>query len=112
MAQLYADENFDYRVVEHLRMLGHDVLTAQEAGKGGQQIPDNEVLANAITLERAVLTFDRRDFKRLHQSVAAHWGIVACTMDPDPQALARRIDDEITRGGTLKGRITVITRPP
>jgi Domain of unknown function (DUF5615) len=35
MALLYGDENFDYPVVEHLRLLGHDVLTVQEAGKGG-----------------------------------------------------------------------------
>lgn len=33
MALLYADENFSYPVVKHLRLLGHDVLTAQEAGQ-------------------------------------------------------------------------------
>ena len=33
MAQFYADENFDYPVVERLRVLGHDVLTVQEAGQ-------------------------------------------------------------------------------
>ncbi len=33
MAALYADENFDYPVVLELRRLGHDVLTAQEAGQ-------------------------------------------------------------------------------
>jgi hypothetical protein len=27
MARLYADENFDYPVVEYLRQFGHDVLT-------------------------------------------------------------------------------------
>jgi len=39
MARLYADENFDYPIVEELRRLGHVVLTAQEAGQGGQEIP-------------------------------------------------------------------------
>ena len=29
--QLYADEDFFFPVVEHLRRLGHDVVTAQEA---------------------------------------------------------------------------------
>ncbi len=33
MARLYADEQFPYEVVEHLRDLGHDVVTVQEAGK-------------------------------------------------------------------------------
>ena len=35
MALLYADENFDYPVVEFLRQLGHGVLTVQEAGRRG-----------------------------------------------------------------------------
>jgi Domain of unknown function (DUF5615) len=30
---LYADENFPLPVVQELRRLGHDVLTAQEDGK-------------------------------------------------------------------------------
>ena len=34
MARLYADEDFSYPTVEGLRRLGHDVLTAQEAGEG------------------------------------------------------------------------------
>jgi hypothetical protein len=34
-------------VVEFLRLLGHDVLTVQSAGKAGQKITDPEVLAFA-----------------------------------------------------------------
>src|SRR5713101_5262356 len=34
MARLYADEDVDYPAVVQLRSLGHDVLTAQEAGQG------------------------------------------------------------------------------
>jgi hypothetical protein len=33
---LYADENFPLRVVEELRRLGHDVLTASEDGRANQ----------------------------------------------------------------------------
>ena len=33
---LYADENFPLRVVEELRRLGHDVITAYEDGKANQ----------------------------------------------------------------------------
>jgi len=53
MARFYADENFNLRVVEHLRKLGHDVLTVQEAGRTGQT--DLQVLADATTDGRAVL---------------------------------------------------------
>jgi hypothetical protein len=45
MARLYADEGFPKPIVEELRKLGHDVVTAQEAGKAGQRIPDADVLA-------------------------------------------------------------------
>jgi len=47
MARLYADENFPLPVVECLRLLGHDVLTAFEAGQAEQGIPDPLVLAFA-----------------------------------------------------------------
>jgi hypothetical protein len=36
MANLYADENFKFAVVVHLRSFGHDVLTVQEAGEQGR----------------------------------------------------------------------------
>ena len=49
MARLYANENFPLPVVEELRRLGHDVRTVQEMGKGNQAVPDEEVLAFAIS---------------------------------------------------------------
>jgi predicted nuclease of predicted toxin-antitoxin system len=61
MARLYADEQFPRVVVELLRDLGHDVLTVQEARNANQGIPDEDVLAFAVTNERAVLTLNRID---------------------------------------------------
>ena len=49
MARFYADEQYPYPVVECLRLLGHDVLTVQEAGNGNQRIPDPDVLAFATS---------------------------------------------------------------
>jgi hypothetical protein len=63
----YADEQFPSPVVELLRKLEHDVLTAQEAGNAGQGILDQAVLVFAISQERAVLTINRDDFIRLHR---------------------------------------------
>jgi Domain of unknown function (DUF5615) len=47
---LYADENFDFPVVEELRRLGHDVVTAQEDGLTSS--PDPIVLARAHAIPR------------------------------------------------------------
>lgn len=65
MRRLYADEDFDYPVVEELRRIGHDVLTAQEAGQANRSIPDETVLAFAAEQGRAVISFNRRDFIQL-----------------------------------------------
>lgn len=87
---LYADEDFTYPVIEELRRLGHDVLTAQEDGR--QASPDPDILARAHALGRAVLTHNRRHFERLHRHGAAHSGILSATRAPrNHTALATRI---------------------
>jgi hypothetical protein len=95
MARLYANENFPLPVLEELRRLGHDVLTTQDAGCAGIAVPDIQVLANATAQKRAVVTFNRRHFIRLHAVQAQHGGIVVCTFDPDFTGLARRIHASI-----------------
>jgi len=49
MARLYADEQFPRDVSEQLQTMGHDVLTVQEAGNANLGIPDEEVLAFAVS---------------------------------------------------------------
>lgn len=112
MARLYADEDFDFPVVEHLRRLGHDVLTSREAGHAGQKIADAEVLTFAIANGRAVVTFNRRDFIRLHRQVRPHRGIIVCTRDRDSAALASRIHMALSTSPTLDDQLIRITRPP
>src|SRR5438876_12380637 len=111
MARLYADENFKLAVVEELRRLGHDVLTAQEAGQAGQKIPDPDVLAYAIALGRAVLTFDWWHYLRLHSRMQPHAGIVICTDDNDVLALAGRIHQALLACPDLNNRLLRIRRP-
>jgi hypothetical protein len=110
MALLYADENFDYPVVEFLRQLGHDVVTVQEAGRAGGSDP--QVLADATARGRAVLTFNRRHFERLHRQGTLHTGIISCTRDRDHAALAARIDRAIATAGPLAGQHLRVNRPP
>jgi len=115
MALLYADENFDHPVVALLRGMGHDVLTAQDAGQANQAIPDPQVLAFATAQGRAVLTFNRRDFVRLHrQTVPAgsHAGIIVCTKDDDVVALAQRIHQAIVSLPSLTNQLVRICKPP
>ncbi|WP_169269011.1 DUF5615 family PIN-like protein, partial [Brasilonema octagenarum] len=58
MARLYTDEQFPRKVSELLRTMGHDVLTVQEAGNANLGIPDEEVLAFAVSDNRAVITLN------------------------------------------------------
>jgi predicted nuclease of predicted toxin-antitoxin system len=58
MARLYADEHFPRIVSELLRGMGHDILTLQEAGNANLGIPDEEVLAFAVSNDRAILTIN------------------------------------------------------
>lgn len=112
MIRLYGNENFDVQVIGHLRNLGYDVLTAHEAGKANQRIPDEQVLEFATADNRAVLTFNRKDFFRLHKSIPGHAGIVACTYDADYERLAKRIYAEIEQQqGTLEGKLIRVYRP-
>ncbi|MEG4998636.1 DUF5615 family PIN-like protein [Microcoleus sp. B4-D4] len=75
MAPLYADEQ------------------SRNANLG---IPDEDVLAFAVTKERAVLTLNRIDFIRLHASQPNHSGIIVCKDDQqDRQRMAARISEAI-----------------
>jgi hypothetical protein len=78
---LYADEDFPFPAVEELRRLGHDVLTAQEDGRTAT--PDPDILARAHALGRAILTYNRRHYERLHRQGADHSGILSATQDSD-----------------------------
>src|SRR5262245_223696 len=109
MALFYADENFDYPVVERLRALGHDVLTVQEAGEQGGD--DARVLGRATSEGRCVLTFDRMDFKRLHRHNPSHAGIISCSPDYARDGLAARIHLAATAAGSLAGLHVRVNRP-
>ena len=52
MASFYTNENFPIKIAQHLRQMGHDVLTSHEAGNANQRIPDEELLAFAAESRR------------------------------------------------------------
>jgi hypothetical protein len=91
MGDLYADEQFPLQATQRLRILDHNVLTAQDTGDANQGIPDADVLAFATRQNRAVLTLNRRDFIRLHKQSSVHAGIVVSKDDADKIQLTERI---------------------
>jgi hypothetical protein len=111
MARFYSNENFPRRAVESLRKIGHDVLTSYEAGRANQQIDDHNVLAYATKEQRILLTVNRKDFYREHRyGKLKHAGIVACTQDPNPEALAQNIHDAVKDLESCEGKLLKVIR--
>ncbi|MGF1568672.1 MAG: DUF5615 family PIN-like protein [Nodosilinea sp.] len=110
MVRLYADEQFPLPVVQRLRRLGYDILTAQESGQANQKIPDDQVLSFAAANKRAVITQNRRNFIRLHQQCPAHTGIVVCSKNLDWDAFAAAIHRELTGYESFAGELIRITK--
>lgn len=111
MARLYGDENFDHGVAAELTKLGHDVVTAQDVGLANKGISDPNQLAYAIQNKRAVLTFNRLHFRRLHAHVRPHCGIIVYTVGDDEAALAQRIHNAISVLPSLDNQLIRIYRP-
>ena len=108
---LCADENFPLPAVRELRLLDYDVLTVQEDGKAGQRYPDRHVLEDAAALGRAVVTLNRKDFRRLHdQGEIRHAGIVLCTQDLDYKRLAANIQRALSNKENLEGEVVNVHR--
>jgi hypothetical protein len=110
VAAFYADENFPLPVVLALRRLGHDVVTAFEAGQANLGIPDDAVLEYAAQAERVLLTLNRWDFVALHNRVRDHAGIVVCTQDEDPGRQAAGIDAAVRGCDALPGVLLRVNR--
>ncbi|HEY84007.1 MAG TPA: DUF5615 family PIN-like protein [Chloroflexi bacterium] len=77
--RLYLDEDTINRaLIKALRARSIDILSAKEAGLIG--IPDETHLEYAASLNRVVLTFNTRDFARLHTEYLStgrsHAGII------------------------------------
>lgn len=111
MAKLYSNENFPLPVVQKLRELGHDVLTIQETGKAEQAYPDEEVLAFAVSENRAVLTINRKHFVKLHKEQPEHQGIIVCSFDSDFAGQAVRIHETIQKVNPIAGQLLRVNRP-
>ena len=111
MARPYADEHFSYPVIQRLRQLGHDILTAHEAGRASHGIEDAAVLAFETGAGRVVLTCNRRHFIQLHDEVSSHAGIIVCMRDDDVVALANCIHQQLQGTPSSLNQLLRINRP-
>ena len=109
MVRLFADENFPFPVVEALRRIGHDVVTAADAGKAA--LTDKAILELAAADQRAVVTLNRRHFVRLHAEQPNHAGIIVCSLDLDFDGQAARIDQAVATHVSIVGRLIRVNRP-
>ncbi|MBO0937636.1 DUF5615 family PIN-like protein [Fibrella sp. HMF5335] len=67
MALLLADENLPIPTVTVLQQHGYDILTLLDLGMAGLAIPDDEILTLGTSLNRCVVTQNRKDFIKLHK---------------------------------------------
>jgi hypothetical protein len=111
MAHFYSNENFPLLTVVKLRELGHEVVTALEAGNANRRIADEAVLAHAIAGNRAVLTINRKHFIALHLRMPAHCGIVVCSVDADFAGQAIRVHEAVSPHRDLTGMLIRVNRP-
>ena len=98
-------------MVNALRRLGHDVLTIREASRAEQATTDAEVLKEASSDRRAVLTLNHKHFVRLHHEQPQHAGIVVCTFDADFERQAQQIHVALEAQPTMTGQLLRANRP-
>jgi predicted nuclease of predicted toxin-antitoxin system len=79
-------------------------------GLAGLGIPDEEVLALAHADGRAIMTHNRKHFRKLHNAGRPHSGMVLCTEDTDFDSLADRVDQALSQVIDLTGQVIRITR--
>lgn len=76
--KLVLDEHVSPAIAQELRVRGHDVVAALEAGLGGK--PDADVMDWAVSQGRAVATADYADFRGLHDLYLSrgepHFGVL------------------------------------
>lgn len=70
--KLLVDEMYSAIVAEQLRARGHDVVSVHDADyRGLEGAPDEEVFATAVAEERALVTENVPDFRRLEAEALA-----------------------------------------
>jgi hypothetical protein len=112
--RIYADEDLDRRIVDHLRQ-GHDVWFVTETEH--RRKPDVWHLNRAAMDGRVLLTFNEHDYRFLHRVWTTSWvagaferphgGIVTTTRRLVPGDWIPALDALLTSGEGLVGRMMI-----
>lgn len=90
--KLYLDEHVSHRLAAQLRQYSFDVTSTFETGMG--EANDEALLAYAASQQRAIVTFNHKDFAVFHAQYITegktHWGIVLST-EEKPDVIRRRL---------------------
>ncbi len=97
--KIYTDEDVNPIIAAHLRRDGCDALSAHDAGRVNQGIPDDEQLEYANQQGRAIFTFNVADYIELDTQWKAkdkiHRGIIVCKRIENIGELIRRLKRHI-----------------
>jgi predicted nuclease of predicted toxin-antitoxin system len=78
--KILLDENVSRRIAEALRKQGHDAVALTETPLGNRRTLDPDVVEFARREQRAIATYNKRDFAVLARQLAErgvqHWGII------------------------------------
>jgi len=90
--KLYLNEHLSPRLAAQLRRYGFDVISTLEAGM--VEADDDEQLLYAASSQRAIVTFNHKDFAARHaqymEEGKIHWGIILST-EEKTDVLRRRL---------------------
>jgi predicted nuclease of predicted toxin-antitoxin system len=90
--KLHLNEHLSPRLAAQLRQYGFDVTSTLEQNL--VEVDDNEQLAFAAAQQRAIVTFNHKDFAVLHahyqNESREHWGIILST-EESVDILRRRL---------------------
>jgi predicted nuclease of predicted toxin-antitoxin system len=107
--KLLLDEDLHGDLAKALRARGIDAVRVQELGRSGDD--DSDQLELAINSGRALVSFNRGDYTRLHNEYMElglhHYGIITCPQVPIGEML-RRILKALDQNPDLMDRILYI----
>lgn len=83
MKLLLDEDSQAHRLINALRLAGHDVLSVADLDSNG--FPDAQIFAKAQNLGRAVLTHNVADFLVLARQAGKHEGVLAVFRDGKPR---------------------------
>ena len=104
------NENFALDMVNILRSLGYYVITSYDTRQANQGIPDDRVLNYATQNGLILITFNRDDFIKLHQSGLKHAGIIICKTDRDYQGQITKLHEYLQNQTILTNRLIRIKK--